>query len=71
MQIAQKNFYKKFLGRAGEIKAIDFLKKKGYKISIKLSEEYSLYRQNYCGWIYTKKKRMEKTGCEDNKKTVS
>ena len=32
MQIAQKNFYKKFLGRVGEKKAVDFLKKKGYKI---------------------------------------
>ena len=32
MQIAQKNFYKKFLGRVGEQKAVDFLKKKGYKI---------------------------------------
>ncbi len=32
MQIAQKNFYKKFLGRAGEVKAAEFLKKKGYKI---------------------------------------
>ena len=32
MQIAQKNFYKKFLGRAGEVKAAEFLKDKGYKI---------------------------------------
>ncbi len=32
MQIAQKNFYKKFLGRAGEIKAGEYLKKIGYKI---------------------------------------
>ena len=32
MQIAQKNFYKKFLGRAGEVKAAEFLKKKGFKI---------------------------------------
>ena len=32
MQIAQKNFYKKFLGRAGEIKSAEYLKKKGYKI---------------------------------------
>ena len=32
MQIAQKNFYKKLLGRVGEKKAADFLKKKGYKI---------------------------------------
>ena len=32
MQIAQKNFYKKLLGKVGEKKAVDFLKKKGYKI---------------------------------------
>ena len=32
MLIAQKNFYKKFLGRAGEIKAAEFLKEKGFKI---------------------------------------
>ena len=40
MQIAQKNFYKKFLGRAGEIKAADFLKKEGYKI---LKTNYKTY----------------------------
>ncbi len=32
MQIAQKNFYKKLLGRVGEKKAVDFLKKNGYNI---------------------------------------
>ncbi len=32
MQFAQKNFYKKFLGRVGENKACEFLKKAGYKI---------------------------------------
>ena len=32
MQIAQKNFYKKLLGRAGEVKAAEFLKNKGYAI---------------------------------------
>lgn len=35
MQITQKNFYKKLLGRAGEIKAAEFLKKKGYEITDK------------------------------------
>lgn len=35
MQIAQKNFYKKLLGRAGEIKAAEYLKKNGYKIAEK------------------------------------
>ena len=33
MQFAQKNFYKKLLGRVGEKKAADFLKKQGYKIA--------------------------------------
>ena len=32
MQIAQKNFYKKLLGRVGEKRAVDFLKKNGFKI---------------------------------------
>lgn len=32
MQIAQKNFYKKLLGRVGEKKAETYLKTKGYKI---------------------------------------
>ena len=32
MQITQKNFYKKLLGRAGEKRAVEFLKEKGYKI---------------------------------------
>lgn len=31
----------------------DFKKKNGYKRSIELSEKYNLYRQNYCGCIYS------------------
>ena len=31
----------------------DFKKKDGYKKSIELSKEYNLYRQNYCGCIYS------------------
>lgn len=34
----------------------DFKKKEGYKRSITLSAEYDLYRQNYCGCIYSKPK---------------
>lgn len=34
----------------------DFKKKEGYKHSIELSKEYNLYRQNYCGCIYSKPK---------------
>ena len=33
----------------------DFKKKDGYKHSIELSKKYNLYRQNYCGCIYSKK----------------
>ena len=31
----------------------DFKKKEGYKRSLELSREYNLYRQNYCGCIYS------------------
>lgn len=33
----------------------DFKKNDGYKKSIELSKKYDLYRQNYCGCIYSKK----------------
>ena len=38
----------------------DFKKKNGYKRSIELSHEYGLYRQNYCGCIFSKRESMEK-----------
>ena len=38
----------------------DFKKKEGYKRSIELSKQYHLYRQDYCGCIYSKKERDEK-----------
>lgn len=33
----------------------DFKKKNGYKRSIELSKEYGLYRQDYCGCVFSKK----------------
>lgn len=33
----------------------DFKKRDGYKKSIELSKKYNLYRQNYCGCIYSQK----------------
>ena len=36
----------------------DFKKKEGYKKSIELSREYNLYRQDYCGCIYSKRVRQ-------------
>ena len=38
----------------------DFKKRNGYKRSIQLSAEYNLYRQNYCGCIFSKKEAEEK-----------
>ena len=38
----------------------DFKKKNGYKRSIELSQLYRLYRQNYCGCIYSKIERLNK-----------
>jgi hypothetical protein len=32
----------------------DFKKREGYKRSIELSKEYDLYRQNYCGCVYSR-----------------
>lgn len=32
----------------------DFKKNEGYKRSCQLSREYNLYRQNYCGCVYSK-----------------
>lgn len=33
----------------------DFKKKNGYRRSIELSKEYGLYRQNYCGCVFSKR----------------
>ena len=35
----------------------DFKKKNGYKRSLELSKKYNLYRQEYCGCVYSKKER--------------
>lgn len=38
----------------------DFKKKDGYKRSLALSREYELYRQDYCGCVYSKAEREQK-----------
>ena len=48
----------------------DFKKKEGYKRSILLSREYRLYRQDYCGCVYSRlererQKQQGKKGEED------
>lgn len=36
----------------------DFKKKGGYAKSIELSREYGLYRQNYCGCVYSRREKQ-------------
>ena len=36
----------------------DFKKKNGYKTSIALSAEYGLYRQDYCGCVFSRQERF-------------
>lgn len=38
----------------------DFKKKNGYKRSIELSEQYHLYRQDFCGCIYSKQEEEQR-----------
>lgn len=37
----------------------DFKKKNGYKRSVELSNEYGIYRQNYCGCVYSLNQRIK------------
>lgn len=48
----------------------DFKKKGGYARSIELSKEYGLYRQNYCGCVFSKRDALqrEKIMAEKEKK---
>ena len=48
------------LGKKYNIKWLysDFKKADGYKHSIELSKKYNLYRQDYCGCIYSKRKKI-------------
>lgn len=48
----------------------DFKKKNGYKRSTELSKEYTLYRQDYCGCVYSKVERenAKKANMEMDKK---
>ncbi|MBD5465045.1 MAG: epoxyqueuosine reductase QueH [Lachnospiraceae bacterium] len=43
----------------------DFKKKDGYKKSVLLSGEYDLYRQDYCGCVFSKRDRQRNKGKEE------
>ena len=42
----------------------DFKKKEGYKRSTELSREYNMYRQDYCGCVYSYRDRQQQKGNE-------
>ncbi len=49
----------------------DFKKKNGYKRSVELSAEYGLYRQDYCGCIYSKAERARHKDNRDKRENSS
>ena len=43
----------------------DFKKKNGYKRSVELSNEYGMYRQYYCGCVYSKAQRDKEIAAKE------
>ena len=39
----------------------DFKKKNGYKRSVEITSEYGMYRQDYCGCVFSMRERQNKT----------
>ena len=37
----------------------DFKKREGYKRSVELSKEYGMYRQDYCGCVFSYRSRQQ------------
>lgn len=58
------------LGKQYDVRYLyaDFKKRNGYKRSIELSEQYHLYRQDFCGCVYSKEeeaqRKIRKNFCE-------
>lgn len=48
----------------------NFKKEDGYKKSIELSKQYNLYRQDYCGCIFSKKERDQQKLEKQNKENI-
>ena len=45
----------------------DFKKKDGYKKSTEISKEYHMYRQYYCGCVYSKRDRDRQIAADNHK----
>ena len=44
----------------------EFRKKDGYKRSLQLSAEYGLYRQDYCGCVFSRRERDARVAAQEN-----
>ena len=49
----------------------DFKKKNGYKRSTELSREYGLYRQDYCGCVFSKRERERQKAVQEKSLAVN
>lgn len=49
----------------------DFKKKNGYKRSVELSEEYGMYRQYYCGCVFSKRQRDEEIAAKTERESIA
>lgn len=49
----------------------DFKKKNGYKRSVELSNEYGMYRQYYCGCVYSKNQRDKEIAEQEKQKEAN
>lgn len=45
----------------------DFKKREGYKRSVELSRQYGLYRQDYCGCVFSQREREQKKQDENER----
>ena len=59
------------MGRGAGVRWLfsDFKKKNGYKRSCELSREYGLYRQDYCGCVYSRRERDARMAARDEKES--
>ncbi len=67
--VCEENSVKQLDGQAPLWLPSDFKKKNGYKRSIELSAQYDLYRQDYCGCVYSKRDRDAQKS-EDQKESL-
>lgn len=48
----------------------DFKKKNGYRRSVELSAQHGLYRQNYCGCVFSRREQQEREQNQISEKSV-